>query len=264
MLRCALFGHTITFQDPDERFFDLQYAGWTAQDQAKKKFLNWYDKCGNIENVLRGYKGFAQNVLNDLAIQPLFNSLRQYDIYDVSRDEYCASCADYTETEHALNFVAQQYTAIQNKREADAKYRAVRKASRGRWQGGGFGFSGAVKGAAMAGGMNLLSGMGHSMINAVGNAGSSMEASSAMRKLYTQAKTRQILFDALAEDLFDVFFAHMDLINDHKPGPVTDDMDRVGDVLLRDAGSGKAGRSGWYIMTKMAGLTMRMQERSFA
>lgn len=126
MLRCALFGHTITFQDPDERFFDLQYAGWTAQDQAKKKFLNWYDKCGNIETVLRGYKGFAQSVLNDLEIQPLFNSLRQYDIYDVSRDEYCASCADYTETEYALNFVAQQYTAIQNKREADAEYRAVR------------------------------------------------------------------------------------------------------------------------------------------
>ena len=63
MLRCALFGHTITFQDPDERFFDLQYAGWTAQDQAKKKFLNWYDKCGNIETVLRGYKEFAQSVL---------------------------------------------------------------------------------------------------------------------------------------------------------------------------------------------------------
>lgn len=225
MLKCALFGHTITFRDPAERFFDLQYAGWTAQDQAKKKFLNWYDKCGNIENVLRGYKGFAQNVLNDLAIQPLFNSLRQYDIYDVSRDDYCASCADYTETEHALNFVAQQYTAIQNKREADAEYRAVRKASRGRWQGGGFGFSGAVKGAAMAGGMNLLSGMGHSVVNAVGNAGSSMEASSAMRKLYTQAKTRQILFDALAEDLFDVFFAHMDLINDHKPGYISDSFD---------------------------------------
>lgn len=225
MLRCALFGHTITFQDSAERFFDLQYAGWTAQDQAKKKFLNWYDKCGNIENVLRGYKGFAQSVLNDLAIQPLFNSLRQYDIYDVSRDDYCASCADYTETEHALNFVAQQYTAIQNKREADAEYRAVRKASRGRWQGGGFGFSGAVKGAAMAGGMNLLSGMGHSVINAVGNAGSSMEASSAMRKLYTQAKTRQILFDALAADLFDVFFAHMDLINDHKPGYISDSFD---------------------------------------
>ena len=166
-------------------------------------------------------------MLNDLAIQPLFNSLRQYDIYDVSRDDYCASCADSTETENALNFVAQQYTAIQNKREADAEYRAVRKASRGRWQGGGFGFSGAVKGAAMAGGMNLLSGMGHSVINAVGNAGSSMEASSSIRKLYTQAKTRQILFDALAEDLFDVFFAHMDLINDHKPGCIADSFDAM-------------------------------------
>ena len=112
---------------------------------------------------------------------------------------------DYEETENALNFVAQQYTAIEEKREADAEYRAARKASRGRWQGGGFGFSGAVKGAAMAGGMNLLSGMGHSVINAVGNAGSSMETSSAMRRLYTQSETREILFDALADDLANVF-----------------------------------------------------------
>ena len=132
---------------------------------------------------------------------------------------------DYTETEHALRFVSQQYTAIENKRDAATEYRAARKASRGRWHGGGFGFSGAVKVAAMAGGMNLLSGMGHSVINAVGNAGSSMEASSAMRKLYTQGKTREILFDALAEDLFAVFFAHMDLVNVHKPGYISEAFD---------------------------------------
>ena len=36
---------------------------------------------------------------------------------------------------------------IEQAREQQAQYRAAKKASRGRWQGGGFGFSGAIKGA---------------------------------------------------------------------------------------------------------------------
>ena len=88
MLKCTLFGREVTFHDQAERFFDLQHAGWAAQNEARKRFLNWYDKCGNIECVLREYKGFAQNILNNLAVQPLFNTLRQHDIYDVSKDAY--------------------------------------------------------------------------------------------------------------------------------------------------------------------------------
>ena len=225
MLSCTLFGQTITFQDPAERFFDLQYAEWTAHSEAKRRFWNWYDKCGNIETVLHKYEEFTETLVDDLAVKPLFNDLRKCDIYDVSRDAYRNFCVDYEETENALKFVAQKYAAIEEKREADAEYRAARKASRGRWQGGGFGFSGAVKGAAMAGGMNLLSGMGHSVINAVGNAGSSMEASSAMRRLYTQSETREILFDALADDLANVFFTHIDLVNKYRPGYISEPFD---------------------------------------
>ena len=45
-------------------------------------------------------------------------------------------------------------------------------------------------------------------------------------------------------------------------GPVTDDMDMVGDVLLRNAGSGKKNRPGLYIMTKPAGSTVGIREGS--
>ncbi len=39
-------------------------------------------------------------------------------------------------------------------------------------------------------------------------------------------------------------------------------MDMVGDVLLRNAGSGKKNRSGLYIMTKPAGSTVGIREGS--
>ena len=44
--------------------------------------------------------------------------------------------------------------------------------------------------------------------------------------------------------------------------PVTDNMDMVGDVLLRNAGSGKKNRSGLYIVTKPAGSTVGIREGS--
>ena len=42
----------------------------------------------------------------------------------------------------------------------------------------------------------------------------------------------------------------------------TDNMDMVGDVLLRNAGSGKKNRPGLYIMTKPAGSTVGIREGS--
>lgn len=60
---------------------------------------------------------------------------------------------------------------------AEAEYRRLRKASRGRWQGGGFGVGGAIKGAAEAGMMNIGSGAIHSVVNGLGNLKSEMKAS---------------------------------------------------------------------------------------
>lgn len=61
--------------------------------------------------------------------------------------------------------------------DAEAEYRKLRKASRGRWQGGGFGVGGAIKGAAEAGMMNMGTGAIHSVVNGLGNLKSELKAS---------------------------------------------------------------------------------------
>lgn len=52
----------------------------------------------------------------------------------------------------------------------------MRKQFRNQWSGGGFGIAGALKGAAMAGVLNLGSGAVHSVANAIGNAQSNSKA----------------------------------------------------------------------------------------
>ena len=64
------------------------------------------------------------------------------------------------------------------------EYRALRKASRGRVIGGGFGLKGAVGGMAMAGTFNALSGLAHSGANAIGNARTRKQERDRLNQIY--------------------------------------------------------------------------------
>lgn len=64
------------------------------------------------------------------------------------------------------------------------EYRALRKASRGRVVGGGFGLKGAIGGIAMAGTFNALSGLAHSGANAIGNAKTRKQEKDRLNRIY--------------------------------------------------------------------------------
>ena len=77
--------------------------------------------------------------------------------------------------------------------------REERKESRGRVVGGGFGLGGALTGMATAGAMNAVSGAGHSIINAIGNASSEWEAKVAKKKLYESDDTISVLKEGIKD-----------------------------------------------------------------
>lgn len=70
--------------------------------------------------------------------------------------------------------VGKKIDAIANKQEEQKQIRKEAKENRGRWEGGGFGVSGALKGAATASAMNVASGVLYSGAGLVGSAISSM------------------------------------------------------------------------------------------
>ena len=69
---------------------------------------------------------------------------------------------------------------------------------------------------ATAGAMNAVSGMGHSIVNAIGNAGSAIAAAADKRALYNNESTSRLLAKAIYSDIIDCYFAHMDFINEIK------------------------------------------------
>lgn len=108
------------------------------------------------------------------------NFLRQNNIYQYDEshlEEYTEDCrTDWYDVFQEAVSACQKITEELNQ---EREYRAARKAGRGRVVGGGFGFSGAVKGMATAGAMNMGAGMLHSIANGLGNAVSEAKASSA-------------------------------------------------------------------------------------
>ena len=104
-------------------------------------------------------------------------------------------------------------------------YREFRKESRGRVVGGGFGLGGALKGMATAGAINAVTGMGHSVVNAVGNVGSSISASNSKRSIYKDDDTFSFLCQAVIDCLNSTFLEHIQIANAHRAGCIDTSFD---------------------------------------
>lgn len=88
-------------------------------------------------------------------------------VYDVSRVALMPKCAvGFQVFYDRYSKFEEGYLSIVATAEQMEEYRKLRHASRGRWQGGGFGVAGAIKGAATAGALNL----GGSIISGIGSA----------------------------------------------------------------------------------------------
>jgi hypothetical protein len=139
MGKYSLLGQVIEFKDCNERFFDIQYRVWNAMDAASSEFNQWYDNCGDILTVLKGYEDIAGALIIRKANEPLFQELPQLGIYDLSEDRYDDDCLIIDESIKAFDVVADAYNSIIEQQAAEEEYRAERKANRGRVVGGGFG-----------------------------------------------------------------------------------------------------------------------------
>lgn len=107
------------------------------------------DKCVEILSNL------GSNVIN-WGLDSGINFLIEHNIFDVSKTVLSNECAEKMQGYYeAYSKFEDGYLSIIATEEQMEEYRKLKHESRGRWQGGGFGVAGAVKGAAIAGAFNL-------------------------------------------------------------------------------------------------------------
>lgn len=192
---------TISTEVENERY--LLNATDEYINSVEKDFDSLYSSLGSCYAVIQKTDDIYNN-----SIEPLINKgidiLNAQGVYSLDEKTFYDKYVDhFSETIYffeAVNDMVKEADAVDIRQEEEQMYREARKAGRGRVVGGGFGVGGALKGMAQAGMMNAATGIAHSAANAVGNIGSSINASADKAAIYK--KYREPLKKALIKDLY--------------------------------------------------------------
>lgn len=208
----------VCFSAASERYPEVLRQLRKEIEKQRLAFDKWYTNEKNISSVLSNYWQHAHFILSTIATNQLIPLFRACDIYTQNLYSIWENCASMDHVEEALEPFSNTYREIIARREESAEYRAYRKAARTRLAGGGFGLSNAVTAMIEARAVNAITGIGHSIINAVGNLGSDFIASMKAADLYSAYETKESLFEGLAKDISFTYIAVIEIVNKERPG----------------------------------------------
>ena len=176
------------------------------------QFEELYKKYGSADAMINKVTEDCGNLLRE-HIDIYIGKVVSAGCYDIDSElfltNYLSKINSYFNVFEAYENIADQYNEIGKSQEEIRVYRELRKQSRSKFVGGGFGMSGAIKGAMGAGALNAVTGMGHSAVNLIGNIGTGIATSRQKRKLYENDETKKALVIGLQKDMFNIFLASL-------------------------------------------------------
>ena len=168
--------------------------------------------AGNIDNCIDIITTFGVNVSNKM-VDTVHQNLLGEKIYTVSREQI-ATLYNNIPQYFAKEFDSfyEKYLEIIGSEEALKQARELKRAGRGYWQGGGFGISGALVGAAKAGALNAVTGIFRGVIDAFTDASDRNKAYKNKVALL-QSKNWAVLFqNRLLEDIYLMYDIYASLL----------------------------------------------------
>lgn len=205
----------LIISDELEDYNEFRNSFTPVADEAASNFEKLYREENHSLSDL--VKKFDRQVMS--ALKPVMamcsKMLFENGIYDIDQDTFLNQyCSRYVTVVESFQKFVDKYYEIQGDYDAARMYRGERKASRGMLVGGGFGLSGAAKGIATAGVINLTTGLMHSIANGIGNMFSNMECRKKMDAIFYDRNTLEELKDAVWESAFGMHYAYLDVVEE--------------------------------------------------
>ena len=185
----------------------IQYSA-----EARKSYHTFYYNSANINEIIAKSRGVVYEQYRIVA-QKIMDALNTNGIYGFTENDILNRHGLYA-FEEELKKISNNASNIDIQRNNERAYRNYRKASRGRFVGGGFGIEGAIKGMAMASAANAATGMLHSVVNAFGNIGSSVKHNIAMDNLYHSGVCGDVI-KAIDKDIMGFYYVLEQIFFDH-------------------------------------------------
>lgn len=187
MPELKLMGTTICLPDEIILYAKLKHQYACLAQELSCEFKKNYEQ--NITNISLLEKNL-EKIANSLfykAIDYALKDLTTYGIYHINHESYSREVYEMGLMDTWNDMLSQIYKTLEeisNTKNSEMEYRRLRKESRDRFSGGGFGISGAIEGMATAGALNMASGLAHTAFNTVGNIGTEISASKQKNDLY--------------------------------------------------------------------------------
>lgn len=182
--------------------------------EKSEAFEKWYKDAGSLDTVLKGLENKGGKLLVE-AVEYVVNRLIEAGVYTYNLDRFVEEYLDedtfriwYEASGVFLDGCAEQ---LCNAEQMKA-YREQRKNSRGKFVGGGFGVSGAIKGSISAGALNMVTGATHSLVNTFGNAITDMQLAEKRRQVYKNPASVAGLSEALGEAVYNLYSCYLRIL----------------------------------------------------
>jgi len=226
-----LFGEIVAIAPARESYNRYRLMFCQEANQAVQRFKELYRANTSLEMVVNNApKQMYQSAVP--AIRHCVQILIDHNVLTIDEERFTNLYAEvWSAASDAHLKIQDQYAEIVLKEADKDAYRTARREGRGRWQGGGFGFEGAIKGAATAGILNMFTGAGHMLFNGMAKFGSSIAANSKMDKIFKSNSTLKTLADGLYQTVYMFHLALIDCL--HQTG--ADNLTLEGIVSPKDS-----------------------------
>jgi hypothetical protein len=183
-------------------------------DMTIETMQKWYQSMGSLENILDGRVKFWQ-ALKDAVCEAFLQDYIDNGVLGFTKQKVWDCMGEMFDEAFELLFqdIKNVYQGVEVDRITHEAYREVRKDSRSRVMGIGFGITGGIKAAAGATLGNAATGLGHSLFNAIGNSIGKASANKQMDEFYRQDSTLQTLLDGWDMIFWKLYDRHIEDIN---------------------------------------------------
>lgn len=219
--RFRMFGCPMCISEERSAYNSIRLAFIKLANEAAERYEKLYKQDGSIQNVVEKLGEQTHECLVP-ALDYCIDTLVRYNVIDIDIQAFAEHYQTFAEPcAEAFNKVYDRYAeVVMNEEELD-RYRVARREGRARWQGGGFGLAGALSGAVTASALNLVTGAGHMVFNAVGKTISSIASNFKLAKIYNDPSTCNTLKVGLRKSVFCLHYALVDCLStlevDHSP-----------------------------------------------
>lgn len=216
------------FQQFADYFLQYSYRVSTTYSQMHRRY-------SSVSSFLNDFYDDLDKILAK-PINDAVEILVKFGLYNATKNQVYAELQnfrEYQEIDDIYDIIEHRYAQISQTYNAERKYREMRKNNRSKVIGGGFGISGAIKGMAMAGAINMTTGAIHGAVNIVGNISSELNRSSSENSLLNNKAIIKNLSYAIANLIDCLPGIIYRVITKKRSIPSSDNADRIFENLLK-------------------------------